>query len=221
MLSELASQLQTKFPEIIIKSSILHEELSLVVTPKGLIQLATALKDEFQFEQLIDLAGIDYAHFGLAEWNTDTVSSTGFSRGVDKITQLTHIDSRFAVAYHLLSYQHNMRLRLKCFLDDEWPELESVTPIWPGADWFEREAFDLFGIIFRNHKDLRRILTDYGFIGHPFRKDFPLSGNVEMRYDANLERVVYEPVEIQARVLVPKVIRDDHRYLLEHETEGK
>jgi NADH-quinone oxidoreductase subunit C len=217
MLTELQTELNTRFKDALTNSSMHAGQLLLVLDPKALLEVAKVLKDEFKFEQLVDLAGIDYAHFGVAEWNTDNATGSGFSRGVDKINQITHIGSRFAVAYQLLSYQHNQRLRLKCFLHDEWPEVESVTSIWPGANWFEREAFDLFGIIFRNHPDLRRILTDYGFIGYPFRKDFPLSGQVEMRYDAEQERIVYEPVEIEPRVLVPKVIRHDHRHLLEQE----
>jgi NADH-quinone oxidoreductase subunit C len=122
-------------------------------------------------------------------------------------------DARFAVVYQLLSITHNQRLRLRvpCATGDE-PVVDSVIDVWACANWFEREAFDLFGILFRGHPDLRRILTDYGFIGHPFRKDFPLSGNVEVRYDADKKRVIYQPVSIEPRVLVPKVIRDDHRY---------
>jgi NADH-quinone oxidoreductase subunit C len=120
---------------------------------------------------------------------------------------------RFAVVMHLLSVTHNRRLRVRAWLpDDEFPEIESVTDVWAGANWFEREAFDLFGILFSGHPDLRRILTDYGFVGHPFRKDFPLIGHVEMRYDPEQQRVIYQPVTIEPRVLVPKVIRDDHRY---------
>jgi NADH-quinone oxidoreductase subunit C len=124
-----------------------------------------------------------------------------------------HDGARFAVAYQLLSVTHNQRLRIRARCEDlEDPVIDSVVEIWPGANWFEREAFDLFGILFTGHPDLRRILTDYGFIGHPFRKDFPLIGNVEVRYDADKQRVVYEPVSIEPRILVPKVIRDDNRY---------
>ena len=126
---------------------------------------------------------------------------------------------RFAVVYHLLSIQNNHRIRVKTFAPDEMPVVDSVINIWASANWYEREAFDFFGILFEGHPDLRRILTDYGFIGHPFRKDFPLIGNVEMRYDAEKQRVVYEPVSIEPRVLVPKVVREDHRYLIEAEEE--
>ena len=150
------------------------------------------------------------------------VAGTGFSRGTlrgapppaeDAEQAKYRPPARFAVAYHLLSLTHNHRLRLKVFCDnDERPIVDSVYAIWNSADWFEREAFDLYGILFRGHPDLRRLLTDYGFIGHPFRKDFPLIGNVEMRYDPAKGRVVYEPVSIAPRTLVPKVIRDDARY---------
>jgi len=212
-LNDLQQVLSTpEFTKAVLHTVIAQDEMTLVIQADALLEVAKKLHDDFQFEQLVDLAGVDYSTFGDSEWDTTHATSTGFSRGVDASHLKTHVGSRFAVAYQLLSYTHNMRLRLKVFLDDEWPEVESVTPIWPGANWFEREAFDLFGILFRNHPDLRRILTDYGFIGHPFRKDFPLIGNVEMRYDATLNRVVYEGVEIEPRTLVPRVIRHDNRY---------
>ena len=129
-------------------------------------------------------------------------------------------EPRFAVVYHLLSLKHNHRLRLRTFAEGEPPVMHSVTDIWSSANWYEREAFDLFGILFEGHPDLRRILTDYGFVGHPFRKDFPLIGNVEVRYDIEKGRVVYQPVSIEPRTLVPRVIRDDHRYLQQAE-EGQ
>jgi len=146
----------------------------------------------------------------------ETATSSGFSRGVARgglrVGDLQP-GRRFAAVYHLLSISLNQRLRLRVFCpDDDAPVVDSVTDIWAGANWFEREAFDLFGILFRGHPDLRRLLTDYGFIGHPFRKDFPLSGNVEVRYDPEKGRVVYQPVTIDPRVLVPKVIRHDNRY---------
>ena len=121
---------------------------------------------------------------------------------------------RYAVVYHLLSVAHNRRLRLRVGLDGDYPRVDSVIAVWAAANWYEREAFDLYGILFDGHPDLRRILTDYGFIGHPFRKDFPLSGNVEMRYDPEKRRVIYEPVSIEPRINIPKVIRHDHRYLV-------
>lgn len=212
-LATLPEQLKTIMPDAILNVSFLQNELTLVIKPSCLLECAKTLRDVFEFDQLIDVAGIDYSMFGETEWETDNATNSGFSRGVQRpVVVKTHVDSRFAVAYHLLSYPQNLRVRLKVFLNDEWPEVESVTSIWPGANWFEREAFDLFGIIFRHHPDLRRILTDYGFIGHPFRKDFPLIGEVEMRYDAVQDRVIYAAVEIESRTLVPRVIRQDNRY---------
>ena len=193
-----------------------------------------ALRDEFGFEQLIDVAGIDYLGYGSDEWDTD-VSSEGFSRGVEgrnvgrfkfgeqPSQQLPEPDGegaipvpqrRYAAVLQLLSVQHNQRIRVRTFApDDALPVVPSVVDLWPVANWFEREAFDMFGIVFQGHPDLRRILTDYGFVGHPFRKDFPLIGNVEVRYDADRKRVVYEPVtSVEPRVNVPRVVRDDARY---------
>jgi NADH-quinone oxidoreductase subunit C len=182
-------------------------------------EVALTLRDhkDFAFAQLIDVCGIDYAAFGQAEWETVAASSTGFGRGADRRFDLVAEDPRrFAAVYHLLSLTHNRRLRVRVYAESDsavgQPMVDSVVDVWPSANWFEREAFDLFGILFRGHPDLRRILTDYGFVGHPFRKDFPLSGHVEMRYDAETGRVVYEPVQIEPRVLVPKVIRADSRY---------
>jgi NADH-quinone oxidoreductase subunit C len=187
--------------------------------------VAMSLRDEpdFRFEQLIDLCGVDYLGFGEVEWDTTNVSGEGFSRGVEgkgpgrfnwtERPEAAHKSNRFAVVVNLLSLAHNRRLRLRCFGGDEhFPMVDSLVDIWPAANWFEREAFDLFGILFNGHPDLRRILTDYGFVGHPFRKDFPLIGNVEVRYDAEKQRVVYEPVSIEPRVGVPRVVREDARY---------
>ncbi len=192
-------------------------ELTLVVPPAALLETATALRDEpgLEFAMLVDLAGIDYLTWGMDEWRTQQATASGFSRGVRRgaAPVSPHTPRRFAVAFHLLSLSQNHRIRLRCYPEPgDPPLLPSVTGIWPSADWFEREAFDLFGILFEGHPDLRRILTDYGFIGHPFRKDFPLSGHVEVRYDEEKGRVVYVPVDIEPRTLVPRVIRDDHRY---------
>ncbi|NKN32026.1 NADH-quinone oxidoreductase subunit C [Marichromatium bheemlicum] len=187
-------------------------ELTLVVPAEHLLDVCLTLRDHeaLQFEQLIDVCGVDYAAYGQSEWETETASFTGFGRGVDRDPKLTLDDpKRFAVAYHLLSLAYNRRLRVRAYAGGAEPMVDSVVDIWPSANWFEREAFDLYGILFRGHPDLRRILTDYGFVGHPFRKDFPLIGQVEMRYDAELARVVYEPVSIEPRVLVPRVIRGD------------
>src|SRR5690554_4854554 len=202
-------------------------QLAYEVDAAALLDVCRTLRDDaaFRFEMLMDLAGVDYLVYGRDEWQTESATGTGFSRGVfrdqhifpaerdDQDTTRYRPKRRFAVVYQLLSITHNWRLRLRTFCpDDAQPILDSVTGIWSSADWYEREAFDLFGILFRGHPDLRRILTDYGFIGHPFRKDFPVSGHVEMRYDPEKGRVVYEPVSIVPRTLVPKVIRDDARY---------
>ncbi len=185
---------------------------TLEIEKSALLKTAKELRDDpaQAYEALIDLCGVDYSEYGKSEWVTTKATGTGFDRAAERKNEYTNIvwdKPRFAVVYHLLSYTHNRRLRLKVFLDDEPPIIPSVVNIWPAANWFEREAFDLYGILFDGHPDLRRILTDYGFIGHPFRKDFPLSGTVEVRYDAKEGRVIYVPVDIEPRVLVPKVIR--------------
>ena len=170
------------------------KELTLEVDRARIVEVCTKLRDheDTKFEQLCDLCGVDYSQYGLED-----------------PARIWQGPPRYAVVYHLLSVSLNHRLRVKTFLDDELPAIQSVIQVWPNSDWFEREAFDLFGIVFEGHPDLRRILTDYGFIGHPFRKDFPLSGYVEMRYDPDKGRVVYEPVTIEPRTLVPRIIRED------------
>jgi NADH-quinone oxidoreductase subunit C len=195
----------------------LGDEIAYEVEPADLLSVCRTLRDtpELKFEMLIDVAGLDYLHHGRDEWQTVTATRSGFSRG--RVARTTAPDpnmpGRFAVVYQLLSITHNRRLRLRVKCPDaQEPVVDSVIEVWASANWFEREAFDLFGILFRGHPDLRRILTDYGFIGHPFRKDFPLIGNVEVQYDTEKQRVVYQPVSIVPRVLVPKVIRHDHRY---------
>jgi NADH-quinone oxidoreductase subunit C len=195
----------------------LTDELAYEVEPVDLLTVCLALRDtpELKFEMLVDLAGVDYLHYGRDEWQTTTATHSGFSRGRVARTDAPdpQMPGRFAVTYHLLSVTHNRRLRLRVKCPDvQEPVVDSVISVWACANWFEREAFDLFGILFRGHPDLRRLLTDYGFIGHPFRKDFPLIGNVEVQYDPERKRVVYQPVSIVPRVLVPKVIRHDHRY---------
>lgn len=191
-------------------------ELAVEIAAADLLPVAQILRDDPQlkFEMLMDLAGVDYLDYGRAEWRTAAATSSGFSRGVNRAAPHTLAgDRRFAVVSQLMSITNNERLRLRVWCEgQEDPVVDSLTGIWASADWFEREAFDLFGILFRGHPDLRRILTDYGFIGHPFRKDFPLIGNVEVHYDPQLKRVVYEPVSIEARTLVPRVIRHDNRY---------
>lgn len=196
------------------QQALVQDCLMLEVLPEKLLSVCKILRDDFGFEQLIDVCGVDYKDYGVSYWRTHETTENGFSRGVDEAgTRVIPWEKpRFASVYHLLSVKNNLRLRLKVFLNEE-PVVPSVIDIWKSADWFEREAYDLFGIVYEGHPDLRRILTDYGFKGHPFRKDFPLIGEVEMRYDASTKRCVYEPVSIEERTLVPKVIRDDSRYL--------
>lgn len=215
-LDALAARLDEGFGNFGGKCRAEHAELTLELAPERLLEACQTLRDDasLAFEQLIDLCAVDYAAYGLSEWATSEASHFGFGRGVDRDLELeTDAADRFAIVYHLLSVTHNWRLRLVVRTGGKQPLVPSVVALWSAADWFEREAFDLFGILFDGHPDLRRILTDYGFVGHPFRKDFPLSGQVAMRYDPEQGRVVYEPVEIEPRVLVPKVIRDDSRYL--------
>ena len=190
-IAALAESLKTALADKVVEIVNTGSELTLVIRAADLLVVADTLRDHPQlgFEQLIDLCGLDYLHYG-----------NGRHKGL-----------RYAVVYHLLSVSSNHRLRLKVFAaDDEFPVVDSVVGIWPSANWFEREAFDLFGIMFPGHPDLRRILTDYGFIGHPFRKDFPLSGFVEVRYDPDQKRVVYQPVSIEPRETVPRVVREAH-----------
>ena len=228
-----AQRLRERFPAATVTVAEPRGEITLEATPADWLATCQALRDELGFEQLSDLCGIDYMGFGSDEWDTDDVSSSGFSRGVEGkgtgrfgwgeqpseqagngIEATLVPERRFAAVAQLMSYARNQRLRVRCFADDDaLPVVASLTGIWPGANWFEREAFDLYGIVFEGHPDLRRILTDYGFVGHPFRKDFPLIGNVEVRYDEERKRVVYEPVtSVEPRVGVPRVIRDDARY---------
>jgi len=170
-------------------------EVTLSVSSKDYYSVALTLKEHPQlcFDQLIDLCGVDYMDYKEG-------APSAFSDG-----------PRFAVVLHLLSVEHNWRVRLRVFApDDEFPILPSVNSIWNSVNWFEREAFDLYGIIFEGHEDLRRLLTDYGFIGHPFRKDFPVSGHVEMRYDSELARVIYQPITIEPREITPRVVREEH-----------
>jgi NADH-quinone oxidoreductase subunit C len=168
-----------------------RDELTAEIRAADLLGVGRVLRDtpELRFEQLVDLCGVDYLNY----------------------RDGAHAGPRFAVIYHLLSLTHNRRLRLRAFAaDDEVPVVDSLTEVWPSANWYEREAFDLLGIVFSGHPDLRRILTDYGFVGHPFRKDFPLSGYVEMRYDPDQQRVIYQPVSIEPREIVPRVVREEH-----------
>ena len=224
--SAFAQKLEVKLGQKLVRLDESRGETTIEVLPENWLAVARVLRDdaELHFEQVMDLCGVDYLSYGDAEWDTTDVSSEGFSRGVEGAgpgrfawanrPRNTNIPHRFAVVAHLLSVKHNRRLRLRAHCaDDDLPGLPSLIGIWPAVDWFEREAFDLYGIVFEGHPDLRRILTDYGFVGHPFRKDFPLIGNVEVRYDPEKKRVVYEPVtSVEPRVLVPRTIRDDSRY---------
>ena len=218
----LARRLQVQLGSKVSSSVEVLGETTIEVLPENLLSVARTLRDDpaWQFEQCVDVCGVDYLSYGQTEWDTTDVTSEGFSRGVEgkgagrfdwaNRPRDTAMPRRFAVVAHLLSISHNHRLRLRTFCaDDDVPSVPSLVEIWPAVNWFEREAFDLFGIVFEGHPDLRRILTDYGFVGHAFRKDFPLIGNVEVRYDADKKRVIYEPVSIEPRVLVPRTIRDD------------
>jgi NADH-quinone oxidoreductase subunit C len=214
-IEELAGRVSARLGDKVKRYPALAAELSYEVAAADLPEVARVLRDDaaLRFEELVDICGLDFLDYGRTEWQTKGATDTGFSRGVDRAAGHTLSQGRrFAVAYQLLSVSHNERLRLRvwCENNDE-PALDSVVGVWAAANWFEREAFDMFGIHFAGHPDLRRILTDYGFVGHPFRKDFPLIGNVEVRYDPAQGRVVYQPVTIEPRVLVPRVIRDDNR----------
>lgn len=213
----LAARIQKRFDASVVECRIHAGQVSAIVDARALREVCLALRDEddFAFRQLVDVCGVDYLDYGRADWETsETATSEGFSRGVERREDRQEPTdyARFVVVYHLLSHERNERLRLKVEAPGEPPCVDSVVDIWNSANWFERETFDLFGILFDGHPDLRRILTDYGFIGHPFRKDFPLIGEVEVRYDPEKRRVVNEPVSITPRTLVPKVIRHDGRY---------
>jgi NADH-quinone oxidoreductase subunit C len=183
-------------------------ELTVVVKAAAMLDVLTRLRDatELRFEQLIDLCGVDYSTYG-----SDVSEGGAYFRSDTAPAHTASRPNRFAVVYNLLSVKHNARIRVRVFAEDEdFPVLESVIDIWPSANWYEREAFDLYGVVFTGHPDLRRILTDYGFVGNPFRKDFPLSGNVEMRYDPAQQRVVYQPVSIEPREVTPRIVREEN-----------
>lgn len=208
---QLAARLKERLGDRVLSCRLALEEVTLELAPSSLREVCKSLRDDpaLAFEQLMDVCGVDYLTYGHVDWQTETATTSGFSRGVSPNAEDKSVRERprFAVVYHLLSLKHNGRLRVRVFPEGDPPTIDSVVEIWSSADWFERETFDLYGVLFEGHPDLRRILTDYGFIGHPFRKDFPLEGKVEVRYDPEKGRVVYEPVTIQNRVLVPRVIR--------------
>ena len=206
----LAQRIEARFGAQLTRLPSTVGELTYAVAPADLVAVCSALRDEpgFCFEQLIDLCGLDRAAWGQGDWTAEAATRTGFSRGRAALDADTAKPQRFVVVSHLLSVSLNHRLRLHAVCADEDPPLmPSLVGVWPSANWHEREAFDLFGILFDGHPDLRRILTDYGFVGHPFRKDFPVSGHVEMRYDPEQKRVVYQPVSIAPRNNVPRVVR--------------
>jgi NADH-quinone oxidoreductase subunit C len=194
-----------------VKSYIAHNEITISVRDQRDIHLVLErLKKKYSFEQLTDVTAVDYLTYGRSDWQIGkAVSQQGFSRARQQDFKTTDVANRFEIIYQLLSMANNVRVRVKCKLKDAQIILiDSVSDLWPSADWAEREVYDMFGIYFNNHPDLRRVLTDYGFVGHPLRKDFPQTGYVEMRYDENLGKVVYEPVEIDDRVNAPRVIRN-------------
>ncbi len=209
----LETQLKNQFVSETIQLFNAHDELTLEVPVAVIHSTLEALRDSksYQFDTLIDLCGVDYSAFGLTEWETSGATSHGFSRARQNDGANQGLTPMLSVVYHLLSTKLNHRLRVKVFCDEAAPIVPTVSDLWSGADWLEREAYDMFGVLFEGHPDLRRILTDYGFIGHPFRKDFPVSGHVEMRYDEKTKRCVYEAIDLEPRVLVPKVIRQDNR----------
>ncbi len=186
---QLAASVQAAFDGVLTSVTVALGEVTVIVPFLKLPEVMLALRDrpEFRFESLMDVCGVDYSTYGDGAWE----------------------GARFAAVYHLLSLANNQRLRVRTFaIDDDFPILPTMVNVWPAANWFEREAFDLYGIVFDGHPDLRRLLTDYGFVGHPFRKDFPLSGYVEMRYDPEQKRVIYQPVTIEPREITPRIIRE-------------
>ena len=205
-LSTLRTNLTSVFGDKLVSAEEKLGELTVVVRTAAMLEVLTRLRDaaEFRFELMMDLCGMDYSAYG-----SDVSEGGAYFRSED--TPVAAHPSRFSVVYHLLSVMHNTRLRVRVYAkEDDFPVLPSAVEIWPVANWFEREAFDLYGIVFTGHPDLRRILTDYGFVGNPFRKDFPLSGHVEMRYDPAQQRVIYQPVSVEPREITPRIVREEH-----------
>lgn len=213
----LINKLKEDFASTIVSSCFEYNEFSIDVNKEHIKEMLTRLRDIYKFEQLVDLSGVDYLTYGKDHFDTEPRTEKYSSQALEKNKILSKpsysYKSRFAVVYHLLSLSCNSRLRIRSYLAESDLTVPTITDVWSSANWYEREVFDMFGILFTGHPDLQRILTDYGFVGYPFRKDFPQSGYVEMRYDKKLERIVYEPVEIDPRLNSPRVIRQDHRYL--------
>lgn len=213
----LGSRIRERFSGVIKICDQQCDEVTIELAAQDIVETCLSLRDEpaFEFKQLMDVTCVDYLAYGQSEWETTSATSAGFDRGANRLEALALPDGslRFCVVYHLLSLTNNQRLRIKVRLDEKNLMLDSVTSIWPSANWYEREVYDLFGVVFKGHNDLRRILTDYGFVGHPFRKDFPVSGHVQVRYDEASSRVIYEPVDIEPRINIPKVIRSTHRQM--------
>lgn len=212
--SELSDKVTDTLAEVeAVEATVAYGELTIEVSKDNLLQICQILRDnqELAFDTIIDICGVDYSTYGVAGDGSANSAEIGL-KDKNKSKSSKDCKSRYASVYHLLSVKNNHRIRVRTWLDDDFPMVDSVVSVWSGANWFERESFDLVGILYSGHPDLRRILTDYGFIGHPLRKDFPVVGQVEMRYDANKQRVIYEPVTMEERVNIPRIIRDDNRY---------
>lgn len=216
--SKLLSNLKEIMQDKLIHIDNCLDEITIIVASTDILDVCENLVEKpFSFDMLIDICAVDYLHYGLYDWETTDATSKGFARGIERVAETNdflreHV-TRFAMVYHLLSLDKCQRIRVKTFLSEEEQKIDSITSIWENANWYEREAFDLFGIVFNKHPNLTRILTDYDFTDHPFRKDFPLSGRTEIRYDSASKKIVYEPVDLDNREIIPKVFREDTRYL--------
>ena len=209
-IESLVEAVKAAFGDAVAELNVAHGQVTAIVAHERLIAVMGGLRDrpELRFEMLVDLCGVDYSAYGNPGRDVDSFATD--ATGPEEANPDIPASKRFGVVYHLLSLTHNWRIRVRTYAPDEdFPVLPSVIDVWPNANWYEREAFDLFGIVFTGHPDLRRILTDYGFVGHPFRKDFPVSGHVEMRYDPEQGRVIYQPVTIEPREVIPRIIRED------------
>ncbi len=222
-LENLSAALRSALGDKIVSLERALGELTMVIRPEDMVGVATTLRDapDLRFEQLMDVCGVDYLAYGVGGTSEERMARMRELEVRVAGSQANKHPARFAAVYHLLSVTHNWRVRVRVYAsDDAMPIVDSVIGVWPSANWLEREAFDLFGIVFAGHPDLRRILTDYGFIGHPFRKDFPISGNVEMRYDPDQKRVIYQPVTIEPREVTPRIVREENYADSEGITKG-